>query len=214
MIGDKINLTEKYIKTAKEIVNLLQEKPAFGKATKTAIGIGGESGCGKSVTAFAMHKVLRDKGIKSLVLQMDDYFHLPPQSNHENRLKDLANVGENEVNLNLLKGNVDDFKTGKSSSQKPLVNYKSNSISKENLNFEKIEILIVEGTYILDLDNFDHKIFIDRTYKDTFENRMTRDRDEKSDFIEQVLEIEHNIIRTYKDNADFILDKNYKILIP
>jgi hypothetical protein len=40
--------------------------------------------------------------------------------------------------------------------------------------------LIVEGTYILEIDDFDYKIFIDRNYKDTYENRMKRNRDEKS----------------------------------
>jgi uridine kinase len=67
---------------------------------------------------------------------------------------------------------------------------------------EKIErtitSLIVEGTYILEIDDFDFKIFIDRNYKDTYENRMKRNRDEKSDFVEQVLEIEHQIIKQFK----------------
>lgn len=214
MIGDKIHLTEKYIKTAEEIVNLLSAKSGFGSKNKSVIGIGGESGCGKSVTAFALQKVLTEKGLKSIVLQMDDYFKLPPRSNHENREKDLKNVGQHEVDLSLLAENINDFKNGKSFTQKPLVDYKDNSISKENLEFENIEILVVEGTYILELDNFDHKIFIDRNYKDTFENRMNRNRDEKSDFVEKVLEIEHNIIKTFKDKADYILDKNYQILMP
>lgn len=214
MIGDKIHLTEKYIKTAEEIVNLLSAKSGFGSGNKSVIGIGGESGCGKSVTAFALQKVLTEKGLKSIVLQMDDYFKLPPRSNHENREKDLKNVGQHEVDLSLLAENINDFKNGKSFTQKPLVDYKDNSISKENLEFENIEFLVVEGTYILKLDNFDHKIFIDRNYKDTFENRMNRNRDEKSDFVEKVLEIEHNIIKTFKDKADYILDKNYQILMP
>lgn len=214
MIGDKIHITEKYIKTAEEIVHLLTEKSALRNGNKTTIGIGGESGCGKSVTAFALQKVLVEKGLKSTVLQMDDYFHLPPKSNHKNRLKNLKDVGIGEVNLQLLAENIIDFKNGKSSSQKPLVDYKNNSISNETLEFENIEIMIVEGTYILELNNFDYKIFIDRNYKETFENRMSRNRDEKSDFVEKVLKIEHNIIRTYKDKADFILDKNYQILMP
>ncbi len=44
---------------------------------------------------------------------MDDYFKLPPRSNHENRLKSLDNVGLQEVNLNLIQENIKDFKKGK-----------------------------------------------------------------------------------------------------
>ena len=52
---------------------------------KIAIGIGGESGSGKSVTAYALQRILADHNIQSVVIQMDDYFILPPKLNHENR---------------------------------------------------------------------------------------------------------------------------------
>ena len=72
--------------------------------------------------------------------------------------------------------------------------------------------LIIEGTYILDVDDFDFKIFIDRNYKDTYENRLNRNRDEKSDFVEQVLDIEHQIIKQYKNKADLVLGKDYQVI--
>ena len=43
---------------------------------------------------------------------------------------------------------------------------------------------------------------------------MERNRDEKSDFVEQVLQIEHHIIKEYKSKANLILDNDYKVIIP
>ncbi len=210
MIGDVIHLEQKHLETAENIYHMIGER--YQQRQKWAIGIGGESGSGKSVTAFALSKILEKNGIKSLVIQMDDYFKLPPKSNHENRQKNLDNVGVDEVHLDKIKDNLQKFKRQEPFITKPLVYYAENSITEETLEVEDIQVIIVEGTYVLDIDDFDLNIFIDRTYKDTYENRMKRNRDEQSDFIEKVLEIEHTIIRRFKEKADLLLDKEYCII--
>lgn len=212
MIGDVINLEQKHLNTAENIYKIFKEKYDHDK--KWAVGICGESGSGKSVTAFALKKVLEENGIRSLVIQMDDYFRLPPKTNHENRQKSLDNVGMHEVHLDLIQNNIKEFKKGKSTLEKPLVHYQNNSISEEILDLEDIQVVIIEGTYILSIDDFDFSIFIDRNYQDTYEKRMERNRDEQSDFVEKVLAIEHNIISQFKENADIVLGKNYEILKP
>jgi hypothetical protein len=68
-----------------------------------------------------------------------------------------------------------------------LVYYSENLISSEKIGTSGYEVIIVEGTYILEIEEFDFKIFIDRNYRDTHENRMKRNRDEQSDFVEKVL---------------------------
>ncbi|MDR6516231.1 uridine kinase family protein [Chryseobacterium camelliae] len=214
MIGDIIELNETHLATAGEILEILKRQFPLAQKHKIAVGIAGESGSGKSVTAFALQKVLQEISIKSLVLQMDDYFTLPPKTNHENRLLSLDNIGPHEVNLKKLSGNIKDFKKGMPIIEKPLVHYRENSIRTEALEVEECKVIIVEGTYILELEDFDYKIFIDRNYKDTYKNRMQRNRDEQSDFVEKVLDIEHRIIRNFKNNADLILDKNYQPVIP
>ena len=106
MVGDVIELKEKHLATAKEIITLLKKSFPLDGKQKIAIGIAGESGSGKSVTAFALQKILEQQNVKSLVLQMDDYFKLPPKTNHENRLKSLDNVGIQEVDLEKLAQNI------------------------------------------------------------------------------------------------------------
>ena len=129
MVGDVIELKEKHLATAKEIITLLKKSLPLDGKQKIAIGIAGESGSGKSVTAFALQKILEQENVKSLVLQMDDYFKLPPKTNHENRLKSLDNVGIQEVDLEKLAQNIKDFKTESSEIEKPLVYYSENLIS-------------------------------------------------------------------------------------
>lgn len=214
MIGDIIELNEKHLATAGIIIALLKNKFSFHNMPRIAIGIAGESGSGKSVTAFALQKVLEEQQVKSLVLQMDDYFKLPPGTNHENRLKSLENVGIHEVDLEKLAQNLIAFKEGLSEIVKPLVNYNGNTIGEEKVDASAYDVVIVEGTYIFEVNGLDFKIFIDRNYKDTYDNRMNRNRDEHSSFVEQVLEIEHQVIRNFKDNADLILGKNYEPINP
>jgi uridine kinase len=212
MIGDIIELKEIHLATGKEIFEILNTKLPLKSKHKLTIGIAGESGSGKSVTAFALQKILNENNIKSLVWQMDDYFKLPPKSNHENRLKSIQNVGIQEVDLAKLSQNISEFKNGKTEIEKPLVHYNENRIASEETEVADYKVVIVEGTYILEIDDFDFKIFIDRNYKDTYENRMSRNRDEMSDFVEQVLEIEHQIIKQFKAKADLVLGKNYELL--
>lgn len=212
MIGDVINLEQRHLDTAENIYRIIKQNEKHTE--KWTVGICGESGSGKSVTAFALKKILDEKGIRSYVIQMDDYFKLPPKTNHENRLKSIDNVGLQEVQLDLIEQNIKEFKDGKLFIEKPLIHYQDNSIAQEIIDIEDIQVLIIEGTYILSIHEFDFSIFIDRMYKDTYEKRMERNRDEQSDFIETVLEIEHQIIRRFKEKADIVLGKNYQIVKP
>lgn len=98
--------------------------------------------------------------------------------------------------------------------KKPLVDYKKNSFIEEIINFEEVEILILEGTYVLGLHQINCKIFIDRNFLQTKKNRMARNRDHQDEFVEKVLSIEHEIIKKYKENADIIVDEHYKIYHP
>ena len=86
MIGDKVQLNEKYLHPARLIYEKYQDimKPGF------TLSIAGESGSGKSTLALALQHVLHENGQKAMVLHMDDYFKLPPASNHNKRIEDIA----------------------------------------------------------------------------------------------------------------------------
>lgn len=208
MIGDKLIIKPYHLPPARDILRYLQ--PKFPKR-KISIAIAGESGCGKSTLATALKEILSEEGLKAFIFHMDDYFLLPPTSNHNQRLEDINFVGPQEVNLELLQKHIDLVISGKEIIlEKPLVHYKENEIRSETIDFEEISVLIIEGTYTMLLD-VDFKVFIDRDFRETFQDRMKRGRDEMSPFVENVLEIEHALLQKTKINADLFIDKEYNV---
>jgi len=73
-------------------------------------------------------------------------------------------------------------------------------------------VFILEGTYLALLEDIDTKVFMTRDYKDTWEARVERSRDPITPFIEEVLEIEHQIIKPHQELADITVDKDYNIV--
>lgn len=209
MIGDIIKIKPEYKVLSESIYNDLREKKLLEK-DKKVIAVGGESGSGKSVTAIGLSQLLTEKGITNQIIHQDDYFILPPKSNHNNRLKSLDNVGVHEVKMDLLTQHITDFKNGKTQIEKPLVKYQENMITTETLSLKDTQVLILEGTYVLNLKNTDFNIFIDRNYKDTLQQRLERNRDIIDDFANHVLEIEHQIIKQFKYVANGIINKIYE----
>lgn len=204
MIGDKVVLSEDFLAPAYRVLSHKLINRGM------VVSVSGESGSGKSTLALALQKVLEEKGLKTLVLHMDDYFILPPAANHNKREQDLSAVGPHEVRLDLLQQHIDAFKNGSKEILKPLVYYKENSIQSERIDLSDKDVVIVEGTYTAALKT-DFSIFIARTYKDTFDDRVKRARDPITPFVEKVLAIEHKIISDLGQNADLVLDKNFQI---
>ncbi len=206
MIGDIITIKDEYFSTAEMILDRLKEDNF-----PQVFAIGGESGSGKSVTAICLQKKLKEIGIPAFILHLDDYFIFPPQTNHDRRVEKIERVGESEVNFKLLQKNVNSFLDGDDYLEKPIVNYRLNQILSEQINLSSYKCLIVEGTYSFSLKNIDCYIFMDRTYKETYLQRKERGREQESDFIEDVLAIEHKIIRPNRKKANFIVLADYSV---
>jgi len=204
MIGDNIIYHSSYQKITEKVIGLLQEDLI---KNRICIAVAGESGSGKTSLAHALRLDIEKKlNRKGFVFHIDDYFFLPPKDNHNNRLKDLKNVGAHEVNLNLLDQQIKAFLTSQTSSlEKPLVIYEENRIIEEMVNPKAYDFCIVEGTYTMLLEEPAFKIFINKTYKETRANRLERARDVMDDFNEKVLQIEHDIISKQSKFADMII---------
>ncbi len=212
MLGDKFEVKPYDYGPGKKILDELISR-IKSKKTPLSIGIGGESGCGKSTQAQALKTLLDIRGYHTIVLRMDDYFLLPPRTNHNNRLKDINAVGPGEVNLDELNENIK-FIENKDSDLlvKPLINYDLNVIRKEYVEIQEVRAVIVEGTYVLLLENLNIRIFMPQNYMQTKRKRRERGRDEISSFNERVLMIEHEIIRKHHRVANYIIDSEYNII--
>ena len=203
-----------------QLAGLLDLEAARRGARRLVIGVAGESGSGKSVTAVSLARALERRGVATGALHQDDYFLRPPRVNHAYRERDLAHVGPHEVNLALMQRHIADFRAGRAVDA-PLVDYPSDSFLTRRLDFAPLAMLVVEGTYVLMLDDgdarvrearvLDARIFLEATHDDTAERRRARNRDIDAPFVQDVLRIEHDIIARQSVLADLIIDRQFVI---
>ena len=111
--------------------------------------------------------------------------------------------------------NLKDAIEGKDTISKPLIDYDSAVIEEETISLDGVKVVIAEGTYTSLLKHVDTKIFIARNRLDTLEHRKKRNRgvEVNDPFIEQILVTEHKIIAGHKQLADFVITKDYDVII-
>ena len=215
MKGDIIVLEKHHENAARIIVPEIIEK-IKNKESRYTITVSGESGSGKSETGKAIADELEKHGIKSVLLGQDDYFVLPPKSNDSRRREDPEWLGPHvEVKMDVLEQNLIDAIDGKNEIVKPLIDYNQNSVEDETISLKGIHVVIAEGTYTALLRNVDTKVFIARNRIDTLEHRQKRNRGTEvgDPFIEQVLITEHKIIAGHGQLADFLITKDYEVIV-
>lgn len=208
MIGDRLIIKDEHIKAGERVMELVLPR-IMNSPEKYIITIAGESGAGKSEIAAVLSDKLLERGIKSAIIQQDDYFVYPPITNAAMRKKDINHVGPGEVRLELLDQNLQEISDGKKEIDKPLVIYKEDRIDKETIKMQGIKVVIVEGTYTTLLKNTNTRIFIERTHLDTRAVRLERAREKQDEYLEKILGIEHEIISSHKSKADIILNRKY-----
>ncbi len=212
MKGDKLIIEEYHRRAAGRIAAILE--PEIRQAAgRFIITIAGESGSGKSETAAALSEALAGLGIGNVILQQDDYFVYPPKTNERMRRQNIDWVGVSEVHLDRLDANLADIRTGRASIDKPLVDFDADLIAEETiaLSGDSVSAIIVDGTYTTLLANVDRRVFIDRSNVDTRGDRLRRAREAQDGFLEQVLDIEHNIISSHKSLADIVITRDYEV---
>jgi uridine kinase len=199
VIGDKLVITDYHRAAAHQILDRLI---ARRHEAALAASVSGESGSGKSETAHCLGDLLEAEGLRCVILAQDDYFRLPPRSNHARRLEDFSWIGPGEVRLDLLDAHVAELKArGHGGLRKPLVYFEEDRIGEEVIPPGPYDVVIVEGTYTALLANLDVRAFIDRDYRQTKKARLERARDPAIDFLERV----HGIISRHRELADVVI---------
>lgn len=200
-----------YQQRAETLLAMLRTHFGVPREARTVIAVAGESGSGKSVTAIDLAAVLNDHGIDTAIIHQDNYFIRPPRTNHEHRVADITSVGPQEVQLDLIAAHTAAFRAGEAHVVAPVVDYPNNRFDTHVLDFSAAEVLVVEGTFALMLDDADIRVFLEATYHDTLERRRQRARDIDDPFVERVLDIEHRIISAQAPRADILISSAYEI---
>ena len=208
MDGDKLLIEAHHTARAQELIPHILERAV----DRMVITVAGESGAGKSETASEIARLLRAQGKSAEVLQQDDYFVFPPKTNHEMRRHNLAQVGMYEVKLGLLDSNLRSYKRGEQPLYCPHVDYDEDRIEMVERDLSGAEFLIAEGTYTTSLRFADFRVFIARNYEDTAAHRAARARDATDSFIDDVLIVEHQIIREHRTLADAVISRDFQTI--
>ncbi len=204
----KSTIYESVLSTA----NQLLQQIVLSKNKLQVLSVAGESGSGKTTMGKAIKQLLEEKGFSVLLLHQDDYFKLPPQKNHQARLANFDHIGTSEVKLDLIDEQIKSIKTKQSKTiQIPVMNWKTDSEEAVDVNVENINVVVVEGTYTTLLNEVETKIFITSTYQQTKKNRLERNREIVTDFIEKVLAKESAIIQSHAVKANFWIDENLQL---
>ncbi len=210
MRGDILIIGDHHRRAAEEIIELTISA-IRAKSGKYFFTIAGESGAGKSEIAYAMDRYLEKINIPAYIIQQDDYFILPPKTNEKARVININRVGPEEVRLDLLNENIRSLSVGQSAIQKPLVIFEEDRITQETIDLASYKVIIIDGTYTTMLEGIDCRVFIDRDRHDTRNDRQKRNREKQNEYLESILEIEHNIISRHKEMADLVVSKEYKV---
>jgi len=209
MIGAPLDIDRVPRSLVEEILRFLLK---YSLEVPMTVAIAGESGSGKSVLAHSVSSRAQDQGLRSIVLQQDDYFHYPPITNDRRRREDRSRVGLGEVDMGLMEQHIAEIRRGVSHITKPVVNYPLDFIGQEVVPVLGLDILIVEGTYVSILPGTHCSVFIDRTYLDTVEMRLRRGREVMDPFIESILEIEHQIIVAHLARAHLLVTPDDRLV--
>ena len=186
---------------------------AFAKALPSmpvTIAIAGESGSGKSTTAVSLLLELQKVGIDAHILHLDNYFASIPELKEERRRANLQSIGISELNIALLQEHIRAFKNGSNSIEIPILSQDRSQFVTTEVDFQDIDALIIEGTFVLALEEMDLKSFLDVSFDKS--RSRSRVRDTKDEFYAKVLEILHAHIQPYTSEADIVFDEDGNLI--
>ncbi len=209
-LGDILVIKDHHKKAGQEITDLILE---HYKGEKISLAIGAESGAGKSEIAHVVSKNLfqSEKKLKSFIIHTDDFFALPHKERNELRKKtNLESMGPSEIDFEELNYVLKSFPAGKQILI-PILEFITSSAYKLMVDFKNIQVLICEGLYAPMLD-VTYKIFMDLTYHDTKDFRAERGKEVMNEFRLKVLEKEHQAVSKLRENADYIITKEFSLI--
>lgn len=216
MLGDILLINDMHKEAAASLCELVLKNLTEKNDSRYryVVGISGESGSGKSELSHALGKALKENHIRVKVVHTDNYYKIQPLLREEwRRNKGFDKIGLDEYDWIKLKKTINDFKDAQECVM-PCIDLIPEQVDKLIVDFEKIDLLIVDGLYAINAPDIDLRVFIDLTYHETKINQIIRMKEAMSDFRVGILEREHEAVSSLRPMADMIVNKSYMVVKP
>lgn len=202
MLNDRITVTQKHIEAANVVVDEVLPK----LDGKYIIAIGGEVGSGKSTLAFAIAHRLKKDGIISKIIDLDDFYLVPPRLRRAwRREKGIQCVGPSEYDWDAINRIIEDFRNDRPSTM-PCVDLITGEVDTLSTSFKGVQVAVFNGLYATMLWQADFKVFLELTYRETLEAQLFGQKEEMTGFRKQILEREHKMVQALKPGCNMFFD--------
>lgn len=205
MQNDVFHIKENHIQAAEMVYNEIIEKI---KKKKFIITIAGEVSSGKTTLAYLLGRMLKMNGIKTKILDCVDFYKVPPIERRAYREKHgLSTIGVDEYDWDKIESTLKSFRSG-GKVKLPLVDLLTDEVDSITTNFVNIQVLIISGLYASYCKDVDYKIFMELTYRETYETQKYTGKEVMDSFRQKILEKEHEAVQKQKNDADIYIDFN------
>ena len=207
MLHDVLLIKEKHKKAAKKIVEHVNQM----EGNKIVIAIGGESGSGKSELGHEVAYLLKKQNSPAKIMHVDNYYHTSPQERSPwRRAHGVENVGYNEYNWEFINRNLKEFRDDAKVAVMPSVDLLTDQEDFLTTSFHGLRYMVVEGLYAVQVEA-DLRVFIDLTYHETKKAQLVRGKESMDEWRLQVLEQEHQVVRSLRSKADLIVTSAFDV---
>ncbi len=173
---------------------------------KNIITVTGEVGTGKSTVSYLLARMMKTDGIRTKIMDLDNYYRIPPIERTQWRLENgIESVGLDEYEWDRIYKNIDDYKNNKIA-QMPLVDMVTDYQDELITDFKGIDLLIIKGLYSIKCKESRLKIFIELSTEEASKFNTYEGVEETDSFRLEVMAKEQAIVKKLKKEADFFID--------
>jgi len=207
MLGDVLLIEEKHKKAALAIVERVN---AMG-SDKIVIAVGGESGSGKTELGHEIARLLKTQGTPAKVMHIDNYYKTSPQDRNPWRMTHgVESIGYTEYDWDTINQNLAEFKADADDVTMPCIDLLTDQEDLLKTSFKGLRYMVVEGLYAVQAEA-DLRVFIDLTYHETKKAQLLRGKENVDEWRMQVLQREHEVVRSLRPLANLIIDQDYQV---
>lgn len=205
MQNDVFSIKENHIKSAEVVFEELSQKVG---QEKFVIAIAGEVSSGKTTLAYLLGRMFKMHGIRTKILDLVDFYKIPPLQRRAYREENgIDTVGVDEYDWDKIESTIKSFRKG-AKVKLPLVDLLTDYVDEIATDFNGVQVLIISGLYALNCKDVDYRIFMELTYRETYEAQKYTGKEIMDEFRKKILEKEHEAVQKQKNKADIYIDFN------